>query len=468
MASPSPDPAALMREAHALKAAGRLGEALSLYRQALSLNPASAVADHNLAGALGDAGRWREAEPHLRSAFRKGLDAAETWLVLARCEEALGRQDAAEQAFEAAIARRRDLYDAHRELAQLRWMRDGDPDRALDGLERARYAAPEDVRLSVIRSEILSTAGRLQESADLLAGLCARAPGDGGLALLASQAAGAAGDASAALAYAERAAMRLPPHPPVLITLAEACLMTGDARRAAAVAARLRETAPANQHAIALEATAMRLLGDPAYGELYDYPSLVKAFDIDAPAGWPDRAAYLQDLTDALDAIHAYEAEPFHQSLRRGSQAAHLLQAEHPAIRALPAALDGAVRRYIEGLGDGPDPLRGRRTEAYFIEGMWSVRLRPGGFHIDHVHPMGWISSALHIRTVDRPGKEGWLRFGRPGVVTTPRLEAEYDVQPVAGRLVLFPAYMWHGTHPFEGEARRLTVAFDVLPGRRP
>lgn len=138
MASHSPDPAAVMRGAHALKAAGRLSEALELYRQAVSLNPASAVAEHNLAGALGDAGRWREAETHLRAAFRKGLDAAETWLVLARCEEALGRQDAAELAFEAAIARRGDQYEAHRELAQLRWMRDGGPDRALAGLERAR------------------------------------------------------------------------------------------------------------------------------------------------------------------------------------------------------------------------------------------------------------------------------------------------------------------------------------------
>jgi hypothetical protein len=156
------------------------------------------------------------------------------------------------------------------------------------------------------------------------------------------------------------------------------------------------------------------MLGDRTYDELFDYPSLVRAFDIDAPSGWPDRAAYLQDLTRALEAIHAYEAEPFHQSLRRGSQAAHLLQADDPAIRALPAALDGAVRAYIEGLGEGSDPLRRRRTASYVIEGMWSVRLRPGGFHIDHVHPMGWISSALHIRTVDRPGKEGWLRFGRP------------------------------------------------------
>ena len=84
-----------MREAHALKAAGRLDEAVRRYREAAAANPASGVAEHNLAACLGDAGRWSEAEPHIRAAFGKGVDAPETWLMLARCELALGRLDAA-------------------------------------------------------------------------------------------------------------------------------------------------------------------------------------------------------------------------------------------------------------------------------------------------------------------------------------------------------------------------------------
>ena len=36
-------------------------------------------------------------------------------------------------------------------------------------------------------------------------------------------------------------------------------------------------------------------------------------------------------------------------------------------------------------------------------------------------------------------------------------------VQPLPGRLVLFPSYLWHGTVPFEG-GERLTIAFDVRP----
>jgi len=37
-------------------------------------------------------------------------------------------------------------------------------------------------------------------------------------------------------------------------------------------------------------------------------------------------------------------------------------------------------------------------------------------------------------------------------------------VQPLVGRLVLFPSYMWHGTVPFRALQNRTTVAFDVLP----
>jgi hypothetical protein len=37
-------------------------------------------------------------------------------------------------------------------------------------------------------------------------------------------------------------------------------------------------------------------------------------------------------------------------------------------------------------------------------------------------------------------------------------------VKPEAGKLVLFPSYMWHGVEPFESDAPRLTVAFDALP----
>ncbi|MEO9213905.1 MAG: putative 2OG-Fe(II) oxygenase, partial [Caulobacteraceae bacterium] len=114
----------------------------------------------------------------------------------------------------------------------------------------------------------------------------------------------------------------------------------------------------------------------------------------------------------------------------------------------------------------GDDPVRSRNTGDYRFNGAWSVRLRPDGYHADHLHPMGWLSSACYIAlpgAVER-GHEGWLKFGQPGVRTEPPLAPEYFVKPEPGLLVLFPSWMWHGTVPFSGDEPRLTVAFDIVP----
>jgi tetratricopeptide (TPR) repeat protein len=457
------DGSQLTRDAHALKAQGRLDDAIALYRQALAVS-GSAVAEHNLAGALGDAGRWREAEPHLRQSFAKGNDAPETWLVLARCLQGLGRLDESDAAFREALKRRPHYADAHRELAQLRWMRMGDFAAATSDLDAALRAAPRDPGLIIVKASALEFAGRLHEAHALLDTLAAANPGDAYLLTLAAQAAVNLGKPDLALPRAEAAARLAPSELVPRITLIETLLASGDAQRASHLAEQLRISAPDNQHAIALQATAWRLLGDPRYRTLHDYDALVWSSLIDTPAGWPNLPAYLADLAAALRATHAYREHPFNQSLRHGSQAADLLHHPHPAVQALQQALDGPIRRRIAELGSGPDPLRARNRGGYAHQGMWSVRLNPNGFHIDHVHPKGWLSSACYIETVKGDGREGWIKFGQPGVKTRPSLDAEHWVKPEPGLLVLFPSYMWHGTVPFTGDQSRLTVAFDLAP----
>ncbi len=153
--------------------------------------------------------------------------------------------------------------------------------------------------------------------------------------------------------------------------------------------------------------------------------------------------------------------------MRHGSQTPNILMADHPAIRAFPEAVSGPIQAHIDDLGAGADPVRSRNTGRWRFQGVWSVRLRPNGFHADHVHPDGWLSSACYIdlpAAVDGGGKQGWIKFGEPGVPVRPPLAAEHYVKPEPGLLVLFPSYMWHGTVPFSGEDRRLTVAFDLVP----
>jgi hypothetical protein len=58
----------------------------------------------------------------------------------------------------------------------------------------------------------------------------------------------------------------------------------------------------------------------------------------------------------------------------------------------------------------------------------------------------------------------GALTFGVPDVTLGLSLMPRRIVRPKVGQLVLFPSFMWHGTIPFQSQAHRMTVAFDVLP----
>ena len=137
-------------------------------------------------------------------------------------------------------------------------------------------------------------------------------------------------------------------------------------------------------------------------------------------------------------------------------------------LAAFFAAIRAPIARHIAEIGAGEGPFRSRVTGDFRFAGAWSVRLRPHGFHANHIHPRGWISSAFYVALPGALGEgddhAGWLQFGEPGPPTRPALAADYFVRPEPGLLALFPSYFWHGTVPFGGDEPRLTIAFDVAP----
>jgi len=96
------------------------------------------------------------------------------------------------------------------------------------------------------------------------------------------------------------------------------------------------------------------------------------------------------------------------------------------------------------------------------------VRLNSAGYHTNHMHTAGWMSSALYIALPDevRAGGDqaGHIQFGVPLLDKDLALPPRRVIRPEVGTLVLFPSYMWHGTIPFHSQQPRLTVAFDLLP----
>lgn len=460
-------PSAQLRT-QALNALGRKEEALAAAGRVTELNPGGAVGWHNLAGLQGDLRRYAEAERSTARALQLGVKAPETWLVRGRALVGLDRLDEAHAAFETALDLRADDTEAHRELARLIWVRTADVERATARLKAAIAADPPAFPLAVEHARILEYGGEPEAGARRLAEAADRPDAPAQLKAMAAQAA-LSRQPERAIAWAQAAQRAEPENPDMLRTLVEANLALGDARAARALADELAVRRPSDQGALALQAAARRLGGEDPPLPWEDYNQLVRGRFIDAPSGWPTLEAYLAALAGALTRQHgATRTHPVGQSVRGGTQTnQNLLESTDPAIQAFPSAIEGAIREYLVHLGDGDDPIRRRNTGDYRITGMWSVRLAADGFHTNHVHPEGWISSACHIvvpAAVDSSGQEGWLAFGQPGPPTRPSLAPELLVKPQPGRLVLFPSCVWHGTTPFTGSDVRLTVAFDLAP----
>ena len=456
--------------AHAalLKSLERKAEALDVFRRAFEENPKNGVAAHNLAAALGDASAHRAAEGYARQAIQNGMDAPDTWLVMARAMQGQGELEKSESAFYEALTRNPRNADAQRDLAQLIWMRTGDMKAALVPIDTALKFGGPDPRLLETRAVAQKFCGDLFGAYATIADAVKRFPADFAVQTTASHLAILNGRAHSGLEHAMAAVKAAPTSFWARLGLCEALLAVGDAEKAARVAEELRQVAPLDQSVIAYQAAAWRLLGDDRYPSLYDYADLVSVEPLDTPKGWSSLEAYLADLTRALDSAHVYKANPFQQSVRGGGQI-ELTGSSDPVVRAFFEAVAGPIERRLQSLGSGDDLVRRRNTGASRFEGLWSVSLQQGGGrHVSHVHHKGWLSSACHIALPDgvtgSTTREGWLNFGQPGVATKPLLEAEHFVEPKAGHLVLFPSYMWHGVEPFSGAGRRLTVAFDLLP----
>jgi len=271
-----------------------------------------------------------------------------------------------------------------------------------------------------------------------------------------------------AVAVLEEVARCYPDSADVYCNLAGALTQAGDPQKAGAMAARALEIDPGNQIGLAMLGTSWRLMGDTRDEELNGYEKFIQIFDLEPPAGFSDMASFNDELCAYLATMHPPVREYLRQSLRGGTQTSgSLFGSGHVLVDKLQVRISEAVDRYIDALKpDDRHPFLSRKGNSFRFSGSWSSRLRDCGFHINHLHPGGWISSCYYVDLPgvvrDEAGRQGWIKFGEPSFDVG--LSVRRAIQPAVGRLVLFPSFMWHGTVPFHDSHTRTTIAFDVVP----
>lgn len=468
LASNPKDAEALTALGVALRGQGRIAEAEAAYRAALAISPNDAVARHNLGAVLVQLERAEESLVELDRAAAAGLRGPELAFNRGRALFDLYRFDEAERAFVEATEGAPGDVQSHVQLAKLRHMR-GDADFGRS-LREAAVARPKDLRLQTTYGEVLRRGGDRAGAELALRPLLRDPAGRTPSVLMALASVLHESDRVVeALALAREASSRNSSDPAIADGLVSILLSSGAASEAWPIIEREQRRAPTHQGWLAYRATAARLLGSDEYRRLYDYAAFVRPYDLEPPPGWSSIEAFHADLIPALESRHRFEAHPLDQSLRGGTQTARSLLADpDPVIQAFIRSLAPPIAAYRAAIGFDPQhPLRSRNQGETRLVGCWSVRLRRGGFHVNHVHPEGWISSAYYVsvppEVSDETVRSGWIKFGEPRF-PVPGAGAEHFVQPRAGRLVLFPSYMWHGTTPITGDAPRLTIAFDAVP----
>ncbi|MEM1089120.1 MAG: putative 2OG-Fe(II) oxygenase [Pseudomonadota bacterium] len=271
------------------------------------------------------------------------------------------------------------------------------------------------------------------------------------------------GDTASALAVAQSACARDPERVRLSRQLLDAQLSAGCARDALPVIQEARERLPNHPRLLASHITALRAIGDPLGDQMLDLERLVQVHDMPTDL-W---RSISRPLAEELAALHGEGGAPLDLSVRGGSQTLRsLLNCATPALVRLRQFFVEALTAYqASGLAEPGRWLGGSLKGEPVLVGCWSVRLDPGGFHVNHLHSEGVVSSAFYVSVpeLNDPAdpQAGELGFGAPRFAV-PGVGVKRWVRPQPGRLVLFPSWLWHGTRSFKDKSPRITVAFDA------
>ena len=103
---------------------------------------------------------------------------------------------------------------------------------------------------------------------------------------------------------------------------------------------------------------------------------------------------------------------------------------------------------------------------------MWANINYPGGYNRPHVHPNCLFSGVYYVKS--QPGA-GQLVVNdpRPGIQTMmptrvkgqppKHLWREAHIDPVPGRIIMFPAWLWHCVEPNQSNDIRISVSFNFI-----
>lgn len=313
-------------------------------------------------------------------------------------------------------------------------------------------------QVSLEHADLDAAAKRSAQALEFVDRALALNPSLGEAWLTRAQLMAARGDASAldAMAQAERHLGRssklLQEHAAILLALERP-------EQAQALCLAWLEEEPWSSGALALLSVAWARLGDARGAALAQAEQLISVDALDE-VPW-------STLALELEAHPMLSLAPRRHATLDGLHSGDLMLAMTPTLERLMPTLSRAISEHVLAhVQRWPSEIIKRPRPARFMMHLWSVQLRAPGHQTPHIHPDAWLSGVLYVSVPDFAPGQGALVFGQPeralGPCSTP-LPAHHHA-PKTGQLITFPSHLYHHTTPFDSEALRSSLAFDLIP----
>ena len=103
---------------------------------------------------------------------------------------------------------------------------------------------------------------------------------------------------------------------------------------------------------------------------------------------------------------------------------------------------------------------------------MWANINPPGGMNQPHIHPNALFSGVYYVKSPvnsgrlkiydPRPGEQFIMPIRKPGNPGKD-LWREANIDPVEGRIIMFPAWLWHAVEENQSNDIRISVSFNFI-----
>ena len=107
-----------------------------------------------------------------------------------------------------------------------------------------------------------------------------------------------------------------------------------------------------------------------------------------------------------------------------------------------------------------------------FLGNMWANINPPGSMNQPHVHPNALFSGVYYVKSQPQSGRLK-IYDPRPGIQTNMPIRKpgnpgkdlwrEAILEPVVGRIIMFPAWLWHSVEENTSNDIRISVSFNFI-----